>query len=264
MLRYFRLIKLFFSTALLKEASFRGDFLIKLLYTAISLVGTIGGIAILFSNTDTLNSWTFADTLALTGVYYFILSIKNLFMGPSLESLAGMDGELWTGGFDLTLIKPIQTQFYVSTRYWSPMTLFDVVVGIGVIVLGVLQKGEATSLLSSLLFLLAICNALIILYSILLLLSSLAFWYAGSPMLTIFESTIQMGRFPVNIYQKPIRLMLTWIIPISFIITVPAETLVDKASAFNLISGSILAIVLFILASVFFKQALKKYSSASS
>lgn len=43
MLRYMRLLRLFFSTALLKEASFRGDFLIKILYTAINLTGTIGG-----------------------------------------------------------------------------------------------------------------------------------------------------------------------------------------------------------------------------
>ncbi|MEK4104670.1 ABC-2 family transporter protein [Paenibacillus sp. FSL L8-0493] len=264
MLRYMRLLRLFFSTALLKEASFRGDFLIKILYTAINLTGTIGGIAILFSNTNSLNSWTFADTLALSGVYYFILAMKNLFVGPSLGSLAGMEGELWTGGFDLTLLKPIETQFYVSTRYWSPLNLFDVMVGVAVMVLGVSQMQEAIGISTCLMFVWAICNALLLLYSILLLLSSLAFWYAGSPMLSIFDSIMQMGRFPVNVYQKPIQLALTWIVPVAFIVSIPAEALVGRVSLSYLFGGSLLAAVLLMLASAFFKLAVKKYASASS
>lgn len=264
MLRYLRLLKLFFSTALLKEASFRGDFLIKILYTAINLTGTIGGIAILFTNTNSLNSWTFADTLALSGVYYFILASKNLFVGPSLGSLAGMDGELWTGGFDLTLLRPIETQFYVSTRYWSPLNLFDVVVGIAVMVLGVAQMPGGISITSCLMFVWAIFNALLLLYSILLSLSSLAFWYAGSPMLSIFDNIMQMGRFPVNVYQKPVQLVLTWVVPVAFIVSIPAEALVGRASLPYLFGGSLLAAALLVLASLFFKQAVKKYASASS
>ncbi|MNC52736.1 hypothetical protein D3C75_1021030 [compost metagenome] len=175
-----------------------------------------------------------------------------------------MEGELWTGGFDLTLLKPIETQFYVSTRYWSPLNLFDVMVGVAVMVLGVSQMQEAIGISTCLMFVWAICNALLLLYSILLLLSSLAFWYAGSPMLSIFDSIMQMGRFPVNVYQKPIQLALTWIVPVAFIVSIPAEALVGRVSLSYLFGGSLLAAVLLMLASAFFKRAVKKYASASS
>ena len=58
-------------------------------------------------------------------------ALRRLFIGPSLESLAGMDGEIWTGQFDFTLLRPVDVQFLASVRYWRPLALLDLVLGAG-------------------------------------------------------------------------------------------------------------------------------------
>ena len=60
----------------------------------------------LFSQVSTLNGWTFASTLALLGVYLTINALRGWFIGPSLELLAGMEGDVWSGRFDFTLLRP--------------------------------------------------------------------------------------------------------------------------------------------------------------
>jgi ABC-2 type transport system permease protein len=73
-----------------------------------------------------------------------------------------------------------------------------------------------------------------------------------------------MGRYPVAIYPAWIRTILTWIIPVSFMTTVPTQALIGTASAWTMAGGMALAVLLFGISSFFFKRSLKRYSSASS
>ncbi len=67
--------------------------------------------------------------LALLGVYLTVSALRGLFIGPGLESLAGMDGEIWSGAFDFTVLRPVDTQFLVSVRKWRLFALFDLRLG---------------------------------------------------------------------------------------------------------------------------------------
>lgn len=53
-----------------------------------------------------------------------LTALRGLFISPSLESGAGMDGETWQRAFDFTLRCPVDKQFLVSFRYWRILMLF--------------------------------------------------------------------------------------------------------------------------------------------
>lgn len=101
-------------------------------------------------------------------------------------------------------------------------------------------------------------------YALLLFLATAVFWYQGVPLIWIFSSVIQMGRYPVSIYPGWIRLVLTWIVPVGFTTTVPVEVLSGTLGVPTLLGGLGLSVGLFLLASHFFRASLRRYASASS
>jgi len=266
-LRYLHLLVIFIRASFQREAAFRFNFAINFLNTVLNLVGSIGGLAVVFHNKDSLNGWGYSEAMALLGVYLLMLGLKGLVIGPSLDSLSGLSGELWTGLFDFTLLKPIPVQYHVSFRKWSLWSVVDITIAAAIIILAVFKHNSLPSDITYgtyILFPLSILISLLFIYSVLLILASAAFWYLGTPLMWIFDSLIQTGRFPVGIYPGFFRILLTWFIPVGFIITVPAQVLSGRTDTALLAGGALLSAVLFTAATMFFRQSIRKYSSASS
>ncbi|BCJ94855.1 ABC transporter permease [Anaerocolumna cellulosilytica] len=259
-----KVAKLHFKITLQQDMAFRIDFFGKLLNTILAVVGNIAGILILFSQVNTINGWGLYETLTVTGVFMFVQSLKNLVIAPSLSSISGLGGELWTGSFDFTLLKPLPTQLYISLRNWSPFSIIDVILSLIIMGISVFNISSNISVINILLFLFALLMGLVILYSVMLLMTSAAFWYLGTPLLWIFDSFMELGRYPVRIYPTFIKNILTWIIPVGLIVTVPAEALLGGIDLKRIIIGIIFAIIIYFISTKVFKISLKKYSSASS
>jgi ABC-2 type transport system permease protein len=68
----------------------------------------------------------------------------------------------------------------------------------------------------------------------------------------------------VGIYPGALRLVLTWIVPVAFITTIPVEMLTRQVSPIMLLVGAGIALVLLLLASAFFRMSLRHYTGASS
>ena len=267
-MKHLRLIKrfalVFFRNSIQREIAFRADFFINLLNSVIALVVSVGGITIVFSKVQEINGWMYFEALTVTGMFLFIRSLRNLFIAPSLDALAGIYGELWRGGFDYTLLKPIPVQLYVSIRNWSPLVIIDIISSIVIITVAVYHVSLPITPLVLLKFLFAILISVIILYSIMLILASVAFWWLGTPMLWILDSLLETGRYPVKIYPVVFRNILTWVIPVGLIVSLPAETLLGSSNMVEIILGFIFAVVIYFIAAKFFKISVRKYSSASS
>lgn len=83
-------------------------------------------------------------------------------------------------------------------------------------------------------------------------------------MLWVLDSIMELGRYPVKVYPHAFCNILTWIIPIGIMITIPAEVLKGSVNVLEILFGFLLAITLYILAVIFLKKSIKKYASASS
>jgi ABC-2 type transport system permease protein len=261
---YLRLINKFWQASLQEEAAYRANFFFSLLYSFLNLFTGAAGVWILFSQVDTIRGWDFAGTLALLGVYLTASALRRLFIGPSLESLAGMDGEVWSGSFDFTLLRPINTQFLASFRKWRPLALFEVLLGVGVLAAAVQQFGTGFSAERLLAFILALLAAVAVLYALLLGFTAFVFWSPGVLFTWIFDAVFQMARYPLGYYPGWIRLVLTWVIPVGVITTLPAEALTGLLDWQGLAVFALLAAGLVAVASLLFRTGLTRYKSASS
>jgi ABC-2 type transport system permease protein len=80
----------------------------------------------------------------------------------------------------------------------------------------------------------------------------------------LFYAFYETGRFPVTIYGRWLRFVLTYIVPVAFLTTFPAATLLGKLSIGFVVASVVMAIALFYSSSRFWNYAIRFYSSASS
>jgi ABC-2 type transport system permease protein len=246
------------------EMAYKANFWISILHSLLNLGTGILGIVILFGQVETIQGWTFPSTLAILGVYLILGSLRRLFIGPSLETLAGMDGEVWSGKLDFTILRPIDIQFQASFRYWQPLALIDLMFGIVILALAMAQLGKVLTLIGVFSFFFSMFFGVLTLYSILLAFAGLVFWSPGFLFTWIFDSLFQMARYPVGIYPNWLRLVLTWIVPVGIMTTIPAEALTGTVTLARLLYGGLIAIFLFLGGSYIFRVGVKRYASASS
>jgi ABC-2 type transport system permease protein len=259
-----RLLKAFARASFQQELAYRSNFFISLFHSLLNLGTGVLALLVLFGQVQTIQGWDFPATLALLGVYLIVSSLRGLVFGPSLETMAGMDGEVWTGRLDYTLLRPVNTQFLASFRVWNLYALLDLALGLGVLVLAVVQTGQSVPAGQWVSFVLALAAAVGTLYAIMLAFSALVFWFPGVLFTWIFNSIFQMARYPVGLYPSWLRLVLTWIIPVGVITTLPAQALTLGLPLGLQLGGLAFSAALVLGASLLFRVALQRYASASS
>ena len=261
---YFRLIGSFFRASLQDEMAHRSNFWISLLHSTLNLLTGVLGVIVLFDQVESINGWDFSSTLAILGVYLTVSALRGLFLGPSLDALAGMDGEVWTGKLDFTLLRPVDVQFQASFRHWQPLRLLDLSLGLGVLVTAITRLGQSVAFPDLLAFLVTLLIGMLILYAILLVFAGLVFWSPNFLFTWVFDGIFQMARYPVGVYPQWLRLVLTWIIPVGLITTIPAQALSGRlpVSAFG--GALLMAFMLLSGGTIVFRAGLQRYASASS
>ncbi len=261
---YLRLIAQFQKASAQQEMAYRANFFISILHSVLNLGTGVLGLVVLFGQVQVIQGWEMPAALTLLGVYLTIGGLRNLFFGPSLDQLVGMDGEIWTGKFDFTLLRPVNVQFLASFRHWRLFALFDLLLALGTLGVGIAQLQHTLTWVEIVSFLITLAASVSILYAILLIFSALVLFNPGFLYTWVFDSIFQMARYPVNLYPGWLRLVLTWIVPIGFMTTVPAQALTDELTSGFLVGSIAVATLLVLAASFVFRFGLRRYSSASS
>jgi ABC-2 type transport system permease protein len=263
-MHYLKLIREFFKVSTQSEMAYRANFFIRLLHSFLNLGTGILSLLVIFNQVESIRGWDLPGALALLGIYLLLGALRGLFISPSLEAVAGMDGEIWQGTFDFVLLRPVNKQFLVSFRNWRIFSLLDLVFALGVLGYAMGQMGANLNLASILTFILALLASMILLYAALLVFSSLVFWNSGFLFTWIINDLFQLARYPVGLYPGWLRIILTWIIPVGLMTTIPAQALAGLLSPLMLVLTVLFAVFSLFGASWLFRQGLKKYVSASS
>jgi len=264
MRHHLRLIGHFMRASIQQDLAYPMNFYFSLLDSALNLVTGVLGIAVLFSRVETVQGWTFASTLAILGVYLTMNALRGLFISPSLDSLAGMEGDVWTGKLDYTLLRPVDIQFQASFRQWRPFVLLDLLLGLGVLITAVTRLNTNLTAAQIAGFILLLALGLLVMYSLLLAFAGMVFWSPGFLFGWVFDGLFQMARFPVTLYPGWIRLALTWIVPVGIMTTLPAQALTGELALETVLGSVLLGLMLFIGATALFRTGLRRYASASS
>jgi ABC-2 type transport system permease protein len=137
--------------------------------------------------------------------------------------------------------------------------------GLGVLVAALIRLGEKIGGWQAAAFVGVLLAGGVIVYSFWMFLASLSFWFVRvENLLEIFRSMYEAGRWPVSLYPGWLRFGLTFIVPVAFATTIPAEALSGRLNSWTLVEAFGLAVVAFLLARLFWKLGLGHYSGASA
>lgn len=260
--RYLALLRLFIRTELQFALEYRVNLLLEVMQMVVVAGTSIAAVLILFSYTSVMNGWTLAQMIVLLGVYYMVQGVEELVFQPSFQKF--MEG-VREGTLDFVLLKPVSSQFMVSVRHFQTVQTLQVLLGLGVTVFGVAQLASEVTAASALAFAITLVCGFVLIYALLLVLSTLAFWFVRvDNILAIFWAFIDAGRFPIDIYPGWLRLTMSTVIPVGIAVTIPAKAiagLIDPPTIALIMGATIGA---WLLSRAFWKRGLRAYTGASA
>ncbi len=261
MSRYWRIYRTFFVSSFARELEFRANFVAKVFQNVIWIFFFILILLVIYRNTDSVAGWNRGDAFVLAATCFFMNAVfQALFL-----SLNEIPEQVRKGTLDFVITKPIDTQFWVSTRKFNFDQVGTLFAGIVMIGYGSYIAHIHAGALQWLAYVSLIASSTVIFYGFNLMLMTTGIWLVRVDNLWVLGDTVmQIARYPLDIYGSGLRSMFTFIVPLAFLATMPARQLKDHFDPLMLALGISWALAFFVLSRWFWNYALIHYGSASS
>jgi ABC-2 type transport system permease protein len=262
--RYIDIYSIMLRNSLIREMSFKANFLLWMIVEILWFCGQILFFSIIFGQVNRIGDWSKWEVVLLVGTHQII---AQLFQAFFFVNVANVPELVRTGKLDSLLVLPLDSQFAVSTKQFSLDSVINAVIGAAVVLLALTRLQITPSVGAVLLYLIALGFGVAVHYSIMLSLAAVSFWIIRAQGLVYgYFNFLNIARYPDVIFPKLFRFVFGWIIPVVIVANIPARLLIKSLGQpgwlmFHLIvAGTIAALI----SRVFWRFALRHYSSASS
>ena len=259
-MKLLRLVGVGFSMALRRSVAFRVNLLFDVLLAFTGLGTAVAAVLIVFTRADSLAGWSKAEFLVLIGTYQLITGLRGTFIDPNLSWFP--ETGIRNGKLDGYLLQPASSLFLASLSLSSPLALIQFVLGLGVLGWGI--AGQSLSVAGVLSWLVLVVAGLVVTWALSVLLACLAFWAPKLQLDVFFHSAWQLGRYPTDVFARPIRVILTYVFPMALIASVPSAALLRGPRLGVLVGGVLAAVVAAGLAGLAWQRGLRRYTGATS
>ena len=260
--KYIKVYSLFIYTSLSTELEYKANFIIDFITAFLSLIGSIFLLSIFFQNTDNIGGWKFEQALIIQGIYTILNGITNTWFNPNLREIVKHVRE---GTLDFVLIKPIDSQFFISLKKIAPSGILEIIIGFVLLFYSIGINQININLGFIFLCLTTLSCSIGILYSLWFLISTTTIWFVKTWNATeVLRSFLYVGRFPLNSFSFSLRIFFSVFIPIAFITTIPSQVFLGLAQIWEILIELLVSGIFLIFSRRFWLFALKYYTSASS
>lgn len=241
-------------------ATYRFNFILKGI--AMLIFGVMGPIAamIIYSVSSGIPGWSFEEFLLLTGIFLFVNGMDILLFRKLPDRTIDKIRE---GEYDVDLVKPISPLAFATVTALDLDGITSIFVGGFVVLYSLIKIGWIFNLVNLLSFTFLLALAVLFMYSVDILIASLAFLVVKSyALLDIFGELIGIGRNPLTIYGVTGLMLLTFVFPIGLAAFYPASAILGRIPTTAILYLAATALGFFASALVLWKLAIKKYTSA--
>ena len=253
-----------FRNSLIREMSFKLNFLLWMLVEVLWFLGQIVFIEVVFAYVGVIGGWSKWEVVLLIGTHQLI---GQLFQALFYMNLANLPELIRTGRMDFMLLLPVDTQFVVSLKQFGMDNVVNALVGAGVVLFSLWKLSIVPTAAQILLYLVAVCCGILIHYGIMLVFAASSFWMIRSQGLIYgYYSLFNIGRYPDTIYRGAFKLVFSWMVPVIIVANIPSRLLIHAAENPWPIMVQLVTATLFIIGAtrLMWNAALRHYSSASS
>jgi len=255
--------------SLLRELSFRGNFIITLLTRGFWFAAQIVLFEIIYRNVSTIADWNRAEYFGFMATGMLINAIvESLFM-PNCANFSEL---IRTGNLDFLLLKPIDPQFMVSVERMNLAMINQLFLALVLLGYSLSQIDRPVTAMNVLLYVVLVLFGVAFFYCLMIAMASTSVWFGRNQGLYDFWFYVTVfARYPQQIYTGTplaefIRVAFSYGLPILLVVTVPARTLLSMTlePGWILLWAPLATLALFYLSRRVFFWSIGKYRSASS
>lgn len=244
------------------SVEYRVDFFIGVISSLVVQLSGFFFIWLIFENVNNLSGWSFYEMSVVYGLLVLSRAFNNMFF----DNLWVLGTQyIRTGNFDSILLRPISPLFHLVASKVKLDAVGNVVLGIILLAKSLYELKIGFSIKTIAILLVTMMSGTLIFASINLITCSVSFWVVNSYHLVWATYSInELALYPVNIYNKFIEIILTWVIPYAFASFYPANLLFDKGYRLLSYLTPVVALALSIVSFIFWKVGINNYTSTGS
>lgn len=212
------LLRVSFGTAL----QYRSNFVFGMATALINDAMRVAPLFLVYGHRDQVAGWDLPHALLVMAFFFALFSVQSAVFEPNLGEAVQA---IRTGSLDLMLLKPVDAQLLVSLRKVDASSIWASVSATGVGLVALSMGGWPAPLdvlLAGLLF----ASGVLSMYSLWLLAICVSFWFVRVDNLRfLLWSATDAGRWPIDVFQGPVRWILTAVVPVALITSFPAQAL---------------------------------------
>ena len=169
------------------------------------------------------------------------------------------------GTLDFILIKPVNSQFFLSLRYVCSYSIVSFIILSSLLLKLVYDYHGFISFVNLLFFSFSFILGILIFYCFEFIISCLVFWYRNFSVGGWLASEMtKYSRRPDSIYKGKFRRIVFTVFPMAMITSVPARILIFGPEVYLILSQILVTIVFLMITNLIWNRGLKLYESASS
>jgi ABC-2 type transport system permease protein len=260
--RYAGLLRIQLAVSALTAMQYRADFVVRGFIAVLWMAVTLVPLAVVFGVRQSVAGWTFPESLVVMGWFTLLHAVLEGAVSPSLTAVVE---RVRQGTLDFVLLKPADAQFLVSTAKIEPWHVIDVAGSLAIFAVAFAQLGRWPTPLQVGTALVLLGLAIVILYSIWILVISASFWVVKVDNLSyLFGSLFDAARWPITVFRGALRIVFTFVFPIALLTTYPSLALLGRLDPRTALAAFAGGIAFAALSRWIWHRALAHYTSASS
>lgn len=214
-------------------------------------------LLVIFGKNLKVAGYNFDDLI----IFFLVFNLMDMLGQIFFRGIYFFRRHIISGDFDYTLLKPINSLYWVLTFQTDILDLPLLIV----VIFWLMKKIFVFPLFNIFLFFLLIGTGFLLILTIHILVACLGIITTEvDHAIWIFRDLSSTARVPTDIYAPFLRYFLTFIVPIAVIYTFPAKVLFNLLSWQWFFYAAWISSGLFLLSLKLWQWSLKKYSSASS
>ncbi len=261
---YFRLI----GSRIRSQMQYKASFITEMVGFTLTTGIEFAVLLILFDRFPSLAGWNIAEVALLFGMTQIAFSLAEM-AGRGFD--APFETMMQRGMFDAVLSRPLNSFFQILTAEFQLRRLGRTIQGVAILIYAFSRLSIDWSWSKFALMPLTFVSGMVIYLAIMVIGATICFWTIKTPevMNALTYGGNQMVGYPLGIYNRTLRTVFLWIIPVAFVNYPTALYLLERTDPYGLSpqlawASPLVAAIFFMISLHIWHFGTTKYQSAGS
>ncbi|WP_394233560.1 ABC transporter permease [Niallia oryzisoli] len=242
--------------------TYRVDTAVEILSDLLNQAVNLIFILVVFGHTTLLSGWNRDEIIFIYGFFLIPYALFSAFFNIwDFNERYIVKGEM-----DRVLTRPVHSLFQIIMERMELESLFGVITGLAVMAYAGMNLSITFTWYDVLIFIVMVIGGMFIYAGIFLSIATIGFWSdSRTDIMPTMYNISNYGRYPVNIYNKIIQFVLTWILPFAFVGVYPASYFLGRNEWYGYaFLTPVMGIIFFAMAVLLWNTGVKKYRGAGN